>query len=218
VITITGIGDHLRLEWPITITGMRRPEAGDRLFVSGWDSFLAEGADERKYRLLQGYKRAGDVLIQHALADASEGDNLIWPAVFNYRHYIELALKTIIEEHGPFAGISLGKERNHKLLELWQVFIKLAAAFGYDCLNATLTVVGGRIDEFADLDSRAIAFRYACDLDGHTPTLLSDGLDLVRLHDTMNGIENFFDCIDLDFTHKAEIAAEEWLARQETNL
>jgi len=23
VITITGIGDHLRLEWPITITGMR---------------------------------------------------------------------------------------------------------------------------------------------------------------------------------------------------
>jgi hypothetical protein len=24
VITITGISDHLRLEWPITITGMRR--------------------------------------------------------------------------------------------------------------------------------------------------------------------------------------------------
>jgi hypothetical protein len=24
VITITGIGDHLRLEWPITITGTRR--------------------------------------------------------------------------------------------------------------------------------------------------------------------------------------------------
>ena len=62
----------------------RWPEAGDRLFVSGWDSFLAEGADERKYRLLQGYKRADDVLIQHALADVSERDNLIWPAVFGY--------------------------------------------------------------------------------------------------------------------------------------
>ena len=40
--------------------------------------------DERKYRLLQGYKRADDVLIQHALADVSERDNLIWPAVFGY--------------------------------------------------------------------------------------------------------------------------------------
>jgi hypothetical protein len=85
----------------------RWPEAGDRLFVSGRDSFLAQAADERKYRLLQGYKRAGDVLIQHALADVSEGDNLIWPAIFNYRHYIELALKTLVAEHGPFAGKGL---------------------------------------------------------------------------------------------------------------
>ena len=31
MITITGIGDHLRLEWPITITGMRKhaPKARD---------------------------------------------------------------------------------------------------------------------------------------------------------------------------------------------
>src|ERR1700737_2615205 len=28
VITITGIGDHLRPEWPITITGMRIPAFG----------------------------------------------------------------------------------------------------------------------------------------------------------------------------------------------
>src|SRR5262249_29679544 len=30
VITITGIGDHLRPEWPITITGMRTRPAPDR--------------------------------------------------------------------------------------------------------------------------------------------------------------------------------------------
>jgi hypothetical protein len=30
VITITGIGDHLRPEWPITITGMRNQRPGDR--------------------------------------------------------------------------------------------------------------------------------------------------------------------------------------------
>jgi hypothetical protein len=33
VITITGIGDHLRPEWPITITGMRRAVAGRSNFL-----------------------------------------------------------------------------------------------------------------------------------------------------------------------------------------
>jgi hypothetical protein len=35
-----------------------------------------------------------------------------------------------------------------------------------------------------------------------------DGLDLVRLHDVMNGIENFFECADLDFTYKTDCATE----------
>ncbi len=35
-----------------------------------------------------------------------------------------------------------------------------------------------------------------------------EGLDLVQLHDVMNGIENFFKCFDLDFTHKEEIETE----------
>jgi hypothetical protein len=37
VIAITGIGDHLRSQWPITVTGMRsrsRSPAGNRLSVS----------------------------------------------------------------------------------------------------------------------------------------------------------------------------------------
>jgi hypothetical protein len=189
----------------------RVPEAGDRLFVCGRDSFLAKEVDERRYRLLQGYKRAGDILIQNALADPYDRDSLIFPAIFNYRHYIELALKAIIEEHGPFAGVSLGPKKNHKLPELWQLFVKIAAAFGYDCSDAAAVAVGGCIDEFAD-DVNATAFRYACNLDGGTPTLPKAGLDLVRLHDVMNGIENFFEGVDLDFTHRAELAAEAWLA------
>jgi hypothetical protein len=179
----------------------RLPAAGDRLFVRGRDLFLAKEVDERNYRLLQGYKRAGDILIQRALADPYDRDNLVFPAIFNYRHYIELALKAIIEEHGPFAGVSLGP-KNHKLIELWQLFVKVAAAFGYDYSDATVVALSGCIDEFAAVDPSSTAFRYASNLDGGTPTLPSDGLDLVRLHDVMNGIENFFECVDLDFTHR----------------
>jgi hypothetical protein len=188
----------------------RWPEADDRLLSPGRDSFLAESPAERNYRLLEGYKRAGDVLIQNALAERYDRDSLIFPALFNYRHYIELALKAIIEDHGAFAGVSLGS-KNHKLPELWQLLLKIATAFGNDCSDAATVAVGGCIAEFATVDTSSTAFRYARDLNGGTPTLPSDGLDLVRLHDVMNGIENFFECTDLDFTHKAELAAEDFL-------
>ena len=54
----------------------RWPETGDRLLSPGRDTFLAEGHAERNYRLLRGYKRAGDILIQAALAERSDRD--IW--------------------------------------------------------------------------------------------------------------------------------------------
>jgi hypothetical protein len=139
----------------------RRPAAGDRLFSPGCDAFLAEGAAERNYRLLlRGYKRAGDILIQNALAERYDRDSLIFPAIFNYRHYIELALKAIIEDHGAFAGVSLGS-KNHKLPELWQLFVKTAKAFGDDCSDATAVAVSRCIDEFAAVDASSTAFRYA---------------------------------------------------------
>jgi hypothetical protein len=186
----------------------RWPEAGDRLLSPGRDTFLAKDAAERNYRLLQGYKRAGDILIQNALTERYDCDNLVFPALFNYRHYIELALKAIIEEHGGFAGVSLG-EKDHKLPELWKLFLKIALAFGNDCSDAAAIAVGGCIIEFASVDASSTAFRYARSKQGHTPALPSCGLDLVRLHDVMNGIENFFECSDIDFTHKAELAAED---------
>jgi hypothetical protein len=41
VITITGIGDHLRPEWPITFTGMRMHEPLRRLADIGKKSYRA---------------------------------------------------------------------------------------------------------------------------------------------------------------------------------
>lgn len=179
----------------------RWPKAGDRLLWPGRDTFLSEGADERNYRLLRGYKRAGDILIQNALADRADCQNLVFPALFNYRHYIELALKAIIDDHGEVAGVSL-EQKDHKLPELWQLFRTVSAAFGCDCSTEAAIAVGECINEFAAIDAGSTVFRYARDVRGKTPALPSDGLDLVRLHDVMNGVENFFECSDLQFTHQ----------------
>src|SRR5689334_13651424 len=183
----------------------RWPRSGDRIFSPGRDAFIAGHSDERSYRLLRGYKRAGDVLAQKALTDRYDRDNLVWPALFNYRHYIELALKAIVESHGPFVGISL-RSKNHSLPELWSSFIEIATAFGNDCSDAAVIAVGKCIDEFATIDGRSTAFRYARSMDGQTPALPPCGVDLVTLQGTMSGIQNFFECADLDFGHKSELA------------
>jgi len=57
----------------------RWPMAGDRLLASGRDTFLAEHADERNYRLLQGYKRAGDILMENALNEPYDRNSVNFP-------------------------------------------------------------------------------------------------------------------------------------------
>jgi hypothetical protein len=77
-------------------------------------------------------------------------------------------------------------------------------AFGNDCSDPAAIAVGECISEIAGVDAGSTAFRYARNWNGSTPALPGNGLELVRLHDVMNGIENFFECADLDFTHKQE--------------
>lgn len=185
----------------------RWPKNGDRLLAPGRDSFLAQEPDERNYRLLQGYKHAADILIQFALNTPHDHRNLIFPAIFNYRHYIELVLKAMINDHGSFVGIKL-ESPNHKLADLWELYLKIATAFDCDCLNDETVAVGNCIREIDAIDRNSTTFRYPRDRQGTAPPLPEDGIDLMQLHDVMNGIENFFECTDWAFTHEKEHLAE----------
>src|SRR5579872_1079683 len=55
--------------------------------------------------------------VRQALSDSYDCDSVVFPALFNYRPYIELALKASIEEYGDFAGVSIDK-RDHDLRTL----------------------------------------------------------------------------------------------------
>jgi hypothetical protein len=200
------IGDKLNMEQVFEWPNERWPTPHDRLLTEGRDTYLAEDAPERTFRLLRGYKRAGDILIRQALSDRVDCNNLIFPALFNYRHYVELALKAAIEEYGPFADVKLGA-KDHRLPDLWQLFLQITTKFNNDPADAAARAVGRCIGELAKIDANSTTFRYAKTLKGDVPTL-PIGLDLVRLHDVMNGIENFFECASLDFSQKVEVAAE----------
>ncbi len=185
----------------------RWPGAGDRLLHPGQHARFPEHAGERDYRLLQGYKRAGDVLVQQALGDVVDRPNLVFPILYNYRHYVELALKGLILEHGPFARVHL-KRRNHRLTDLWQSFAAIAAFLNQPDRNEAFLAVAACVTELDSIDPGSTAFRYAHDIQGNLPALPRDGVDLLRLHDTMNGIENFFLAVDQEFTHRFEEAVD----------
>jgi hypothetical protein len=165
---------------------------------------VANTKGERNYRLLRGYKYAGDVLVQKAVEDCSDQDNLIYPAIFCYRHYIELALKDVVESYGDFAGITI--EKNHKLPDLWSAFLTIAEKFGNSRSAPEAIAVGNCIAELADLDATSTAFRYALNKKSELHKIALSHLDLVNLHDIMNGIELFFECADLDFSEKHQYA------------
>jgi hypothetical protein len=160
--------------------------------------FPAQHFAERNYRMVNGYKRAGDVLVQQALADRIDSANLIFPALFNYRHYLELALKGLIEQFGGRAGESL-TDKDHKLPNLWKAFVRVAAAYGVDCTGSEGRAVGQCVSDFAAADASGTAFRYSQTLGGRTPKFPKEGLNLLQLHDVMNGVQNFFECAAMEF-------------------
>jgi hypothetical protein len=189
----------------------RWPGKGDQIFSHGSDARPADNIGERYYRLGKGYKLAGDVLVQNFLGEPHDHDNLIYPILYCYRHYIEVTLKEIVENHGQWVGIILQK-KDHDLPRLWKLFFQIALVYHNDPSDEAAVAVSGCIDEFAQVDPGSFAFRYARDKRSDALIPLEFGtIDLVNVLDVMNGLQNFFECADLDFTHKRDAASRDGL-------
>lgn len=146
------------------------------------------------------------MLVANFLGEPRDHDNLIYPILYCYRHYIEIALKEIVKDHGQWVGITLS-EKDHNLLALWKVFLRIGAAYHNDPSDEAAVAVSDCINEFAQVDPGSFAFRYARDKRSDALIPLRFGtIDLVNVLDVMNGIQNFFECADLDFDHKRDIA------------
>jgi hypothetical protein len=189
---------------------LRWPAKGDRIFQQGQDAWPATSLGEREYRLARGYKLAGDALVCNFLGNHRDYDNLIYPILFCYRHYIELTLKEIGRKYGPWVEVPFPEKGNHNLLGLWELFLKVAAAFGNDLQYEAAVAVASCIAELAKVDpNNAVAFRYAHYNRTNKLIPLEFGtIDLDNLHDVMDGIANFFECAEMDFSSKRDALME----------
>lgn len=113
---------------------------------------------------VHGYKTAADALVDQVIEGLQPVDFYVYPAMFLYRHYLELHLKYTLlglqRLHGEEASIP----KTHDLRVLWkEVRSRLEQEWPEDSANDLFDAVGDRIEEFMRLDNGSFAFRYPVD-------------------------------------------------------
>lgn len=102
---------------------------------------MAECSD--KLILAKSYKKAGDTLINIGIDDETERD-IIYPAIYNYRHATELYLKSLIKK----------EKETHKLKDLYEILIRI---IGFNLPKWFENLILA----FDDFDPYGTTFRYA---------------------------------------------------------
>ncbi|GJL63837.1 MAG: hypothetical protein NPIRA04_24910 [Nitrospirales bacterium] len=71
----------------------------------------------------QGYKAAGDYVVE-SITEFSQpvAHSLVYPVLFLYRHYLELELKSMIENGKQFSNSNIERnlDKEHRLKKLWE--------------------------------------------------------------------------------------------------
>jgi hypothetical protein len=99
-------------------TRRTRPNLRDKVFVevpAFRGAWIAKRTDERLYRMIKGFREAGDLLVAESAAEPHRAMNLLYPVIFNYR---QLRLKYPLMACGPHAG-EMPDYRQHRLKGLW---------------------------------------------------------------------------------------------------
>ena len=110
-----------------------------------------------------GYLRAVEALLGHVISARNDLDTLFYPIVFNWRHYIELRLKTICLDLSALEAERAEIQKTHDLTRLWSRARKgLVEKFPNED-HKELACIDEHIAELARVDPNGETFRYTVD-------------------------------------------------------
>lgn len=180
-------------------TEFRWPRANDRPFVvADQPQNNANIPADDRIRLAgmtEGYKKAADLMVAQAEADATTRNFLVYPIIFNYRHFVELSLKYHLAIYGPTVGIK-PNWTSHDLAILWSAFLEMLDRFGTKDPDEVDPIVGETILAFAKIDPGSYSYRYPVDRLGNPVPVEQADLHLPTLADVMNGVAGYFSGTD----------------------
>ncbi|WGE37087.1 hypothetical protein [Bacillus stercoris] len=146
-----------------------------------------------------GYKE-GFFKIAHMAIVPSEqqSDIMVYPIIFNYRHYLELVLKENIFRFQVLFRLPLSNKVDHNLDTLLKDFVNILEVNKLDFLISSKQ--RKVIQDFHNIDSKNDAFRYIYDKKGNLNHQYDHKMfNLLRLHYIMNEVYNDFNAIDYLF-------------------
>ncbi|MEM8851600.1 MAG: hypothetical protein AAGE03_16415 [Pseudomonadota bacterium] len=177
----------------------RWPTQGDIPFVAAdrplSNANIAENGFQRLMLMKTGYKAAADLMVTATIDDRPQRDVLVFPIIFNYRHFIELSLKYQIATFGPAVCVE-PNWNSHNLADLWSEFLAVLEHYGTEDPDEADPVVGNIILEFAKIDPGSYSYRYPVDRKGAPIPIAYADLHLPTLADVMNGVEGYFSGCD----------------------
>lgn len=184
------------------------PKVGQKVFVTGDYKNMAHipsvsysGNHELLDRYYNGFKLIADTAVDNLLENAHANmlkDQLVFPIIFNYRHFIELILKKYAIKY-KIEKIDLNN-LGHSLMFYWKVVKPLLLEVHKEQkdVNEVISATESYIEEFSELDSGSFRFRYPFSKgESLTPSFDEDfHVDYVQLKYRMNELYNILEYLE----------------------
>jgi hypothetical protein len=197
------------------------PSAKDKLFDSGddwWHNACLNYLHDQWLPYVIGYKKAADILVRHIKQTRRYQDTLVYPIIFLYRQYLELAIKNLIYKGRILQNIESPDPTGHNIYELWRVCEKLLSDISPGDSVEELKQIGRLISEFCFVDPKATAFRYPKDKDGKASLPNMKHINVRNIYDVMEKVSVILEGADMQLTEYLSIKAEMESEYYEYNL
>jgi hypothetical protein len=179
------------------------PTSDDVLFTSdgGWDNACVNFAPHVWLAYALGYKEAADRLVTQLQAERRRQDLLVYPIVFLYRHYLEVAIKDLIRQAQRLLSDPIDVPGSHSIDQLWAKCSSLLARISPNDSIEEQRQIGRLLREFVALDPFATAFRYPVDRKGNPSLAGIHHIDLVNVREVIAKISLILDGASAQIDH-----------------
>lgn len=205
------------------------PLQGDKLFISSSSGLFStinriKGLNNENSQLLiiEGYRLATIELLKKILIleepNNLETDSLIYPILFNFRHYIESTLKDILRKYRIINKIistdEIGYIKIHSLFGIWndlKVFIESEpSSMFYESIESAERI----LTEIEELDKNSFSFRYAFKGENNIKNKLTYStsalsINLANLEITIKKMMNFLEQLNDAVTAELDFVQSE---------
>ncbi|MGY0393339.1 hypothetical protein ACW5R3_12375 [Bizionia sp. KMM 8389] len=155
----------------------------------------------------EGYKEAGYRLYKFSKENSYYENWIIFPIVFNYRHYVELKLKELIYKAHKYLDNDNSFPNEHSLLKLWEIYRnKILPKIESNIDTIYLKQIERIISEFHNKDPKSMKYRYPINHNDHESFSLDKPyFELENFIKVVNKLIHFFNEQSLMINNYSEL-------------